>query len=208
MIEISNLKIQLSHFSLSLSQFTLSQKGLYLLKGNNGSGKSTLLNILAGLNNYYHGDIFFEKKDYNQLSRIEFARKIAYLPQMSELLPKIQGQEFIEQGLYIGGNSYLDYLVNELSIQNLLTKFCNQLSGGESQLLKFTRNLAINRPIILLDEPEIYLSKSNRFLISQLINKLSNNHLILIATHHEELYNPNQILNFIEYDDCHFKIKI
>lgn len=207
MLSISDLFIQFDNFSLSVPQLILSQNGIIMLKGDNGSGKSTLLRILSGLQSHYHGDIYINDNNIRQFSRLSFVQNIAFLPQINEILPQISGEEFIQQGLYIDGFSYLDDFISQLNISHLLTKFCHNLSGGECQLLRFVRNIAIHRPIILLDEPEAFLSKSNRLLIAQVITQLATSHLIIIATHHEELYTPYRILEFYEQEDYQFIIR-
>ena len=98
------------------------------------------------------------------------------------------------------------FLIEELQIAHLLSKSCNTMSGGEKQLLSFVRNLAIKKSVILLDEPDSFLSKSNRQKLVQLITKLSHSHLILFSSHQYELFSPSLILEIQETSDYHFQI--
>ena len=54
--------------------------------GPNGAGKSTLLNILNGSLNPQHGQVLLESASLFDYSRLELARKIATVPQFSEIV--------------------------------------------------------------------------------------------------------------------------
>lgn len=206
MIQVQNFFIQYQNFSLSLPYLHLENKGIVLLSGNNGCGKTSLLRSIAGFNDQYQGNILINNKPVKNMNRQEISQQIAYLPQISTTLPSLKGEDFIKQGLYLKGKDQSSLLIHDLSVQHLLKKNCASMSGGEKQLLCFIRNLALEKSIILLDEPESFLSKSNRTLLANMITHLSTNSLIIVSSHHGELYTPQLTLHFNEQNDYIFDI--
>ena len=206
MINISDYFVQFSQFSLTVPSLPLKDKGLVLLSGTNGSGKSTLLRSILNLHHNYQGLITLHDKDVKTLSRQEIAQEISYLPQVSMRLPEITGEDFIKQGLYLKGEDQYESLIDYLGISHLLVKNCQTMSGGEKQLVGFVRSLALKRKIIVLDEPESFLAKSNRQKIVALISSLAKDHLILLSSHHGDLYDPHINLYFDETEDYSFQI--
>ena len=206
MIRIQDFFIQHSDFHFSIPFLELPDTGLVLIHGTNGSGKTSLLRSITGFNTDYQGDIFLQNINIKDLSHTAIIQKISFLPQTSTNLPPMSGLEFIQQGLYLNGEDQSPFLIEELQIAHLLSKSCNTMSGGEKQLLSFVRNLAIKKSIILLDEPDSFLSRSNRQKLVQLITKLSQSHLILFSSHQYELFSPSLILEIQESSDYHFQI--
>ncbi|MGL4366932.1 MAG: ATP-binding cassette domain-containing protein [Brevinemataceae bacterium] len=205
MLQINNFSLQFKEFSLLINQCLFPSEGITLLIGDNGSGKSSLLNSIAGLNSSYQGSILIDNIDILSMSRKEIVSHIAFLPQINTSMPSISGQEFIDQGLYISNSGQTDFLVNTLEIHALLSKNCAYMSGGEKQLLRFVRNITVPRPFILLDEPESFLSKSNRKKLADLIHVLSKQAQIIISTHYPELYHSEKTLKLEEIDDYCFE---
>ncbi len=53
--------------------------------GPNGSGKSTLLRAIYGLGHRYDGQILWDGRDATEISRRDFARKVAVVSQFNSL---------------------------------------------------------------------------------------------------------------------------
>ncbi|MGL5956731.1 MAG: ATP-binding cassette domain-containing protein [Brevinema sp.] len=204
MISINNFSLTFPNFSLSIPSLVLPNKGLIFLNGANGSGKSSLFRAIIGLNPHYQGEILIE--NLNHLNPQQIIKKISYLPQISTTLPAITGQEFITQGLYLHGEDQSNYLIKQLRVEYLLQKTCSAMSGGEKQLLLIVRNLALKKNILILDEPDSFLSKSNKTLLSQLISELAQKRLIFMSSHQAEFYQAHHVYSLVETSDYHFTL--
>ncbi len=201
MITIKDFSLHFQDFSLSIPFLSFPDKGLILIKGTNGSGKSSLFRSIMGFNTHYNGEIIIKDNPTNII------KKISYLPQISTTLPNITGEEYITQGLYLGGEDQTQLLIDSLNVSHLLSKSCASMSGGEKQLLTIVRALAIKKDIIILDEPDSFLSKSNKSLLVNLISTLSQNHLVIISSHQYELYHPTHSHEITETTDYNFYLE-
>src|SRR5690606_7251429 len=67
--------------------------------GPNGAGKTTLLRAIVGLLPA-HGVVEVDGQDLSKLSPMQRARKIAYVPQRSELQARLSVYEVVAQGRY------------------------------------------------------------------------------------------------------------
>ena len=206
MIRIQDFSIQYSDFNFSIPYLQLPSTGLILIHGANGSGKTSLLLSITGFNKSYQGNIYLKNINIKELSHTNIIQQISFLPQISTILPPISGLEFVQQGLYLKGEDQTAFLIEQLQISHLLSKDCHTMSGGEKQLLSFVRNLAIKKSIIILDEPDSFLTKSNRQKIIDLITMLSHSHLVLFSSHQYELFSPTLFLEIKEITDYHFQI--
>ena len=83
-------------------------------------------------------------------------------------------------------------LLNLLGCQKLIDRYCNQLSGGELQMVMIARALISRPQLLVLDEPESNLDMKNQLRILDAIERASRemNTACLINTHF-----PNHALN-------------
>jgi iron complex transport system ATP-binding protein len=87
-------------------------KGAMLsLVGPNGAGKSTILKLMAGLIKPDSGKILFSGKDITLIPSKELARKVGYLPQVSQPVFPYNCFDYVMigrtpflKGLMLGGN--------------------------------------------------------------------------------------------------------
>ena len=166
--------------------------------GNNGSGKSTLLQTLAGLRKDA-GQIYFDDKDSQHLSRLALAQKLSLLMQSSIVHPYALAYNRIAQGLmpHVGfcstpdqqSSQLIEESAHKLKITHLLNKPLARMSGGEQRLVNIAKCLVNPRiSIILLDEPSVYLDFSQAAnLRKNLIEKAQLGALVIFASHDREL---------------------
>lgn len=138
--------------------------------GPSGCGKTTLLYLLSGLKKPEKGEIFFGGERLNG-----HRREIALVLQHYGLLPWKTVFQNASLGLRIRGFSKKEMketvlpILQELTIDHLLDRFPNQLSGGEKQRVAIARALALRPSLLLLDEPFSSLDAFTREHLQNLI---------------------------------------
>ena len=128
--------------------FTANSKELTLIVGPSGSGKSTLLTILGGLQAATSGQILLNGRDLNTLSKKQADNfrlsHIGFVLQSYSLVPYLTVQKQFELVKRIKPDNNLSaalftQYLERLGITNLLSKFPDQLSGGQTQRVAIAR---------------------------------------------------------------------
>jgi ABC-type nitrate/sulfonate/bicarbonate transport system ATPase subunit len=121
--------------------------------GPSGSGKSTLLNLLAGLDRPAGGEVRLRGAGHAR------AGEVAYMPQKDLLFPWRTVEDNAILGLEVGGMKKKDArervapLFEEFGLGGFEYSYPAQLSGGMRQRAALLRTVAMERPVLLLDEP-------------------------------------------------------
>lgn len=140
--------------------------------GANGAGKTTLLKSLLGLIRPDSGSIEIEGKLISEYTRVELARKLAYVPQLLEASVPFTVLDFVMMGRYAheGGFAQSDKDALEIAqdslgvigMQAFAQRTISTLSGGERQKICIAAALAQQAPILILDEPSAHLDPRQR----------------------------------------------
>ncbi len=156
--------------------FTLNPAESVALMGESGSGKSTLLHILAGLEPADAGNILLHEHNLTSLNdrqRAHIRRDyFGVIFQQLNLIPSLSVydnlvfQARLAQRLE---HHWLDHLIAELGLQQLLSRYPSQLSGGQQQRVAIGRALAAKTPYILADEPTGSLDEINAEQVMSLL---------------------------------------
>ncbi|MBZ6010846.1 ABC transporter ATP-binding protein [Leuconostoc gelidum] len=174
--------------------FTANSKELTLIVGPSGSGKSTLLTILGGLQAATSGQILLNGRDLNTLSKKQADNfrlsHIGFVLQSYSLVPYLTVQKQFELVKRIKPDNNLpaalftQYL-ERLGITNLLSKFPDQLSGGQTQRVAIARALYTNPDYILADEPTSALDSQRVDEVAKLFKGIAKNEnkAVVIVTH-------------------------
>jgi ABC-type bacteriocin/lantibiotic exporter with double-glycine peptidase domain len=153
----------------------------YLLLGESGSGKSTLLNILGGLETQYDGLVKFNSKNIKDYSHTQI---VSYNSQNNYIF----ADNFVENVTLFSTYDYNEELlmrvfkVSEQFERVRNSTNCQELSGGEQQIVRYCRQLLENKPIMLLDEAFSAIDHSNRNIILESLLSQKNK-LIIYITH-------------------------
>jgi iron complex transport system ATP-binding protein len=163
--------------------------------GPNGSGKSTLIRILSNALVPESGQILVKEMAIQKFSRKELARKIAVIPQQSQVDFPFRVLEVVLMGrapylkrFELESKRDLDIAKAALASTDCLDlgeRLLDEISGGEKQRVILARALAQEPEILLADEPTTYLDLHHQMKFMSLLSDLRrrNNISILFSTH-------------------------
>ena len=167
--------------------------------GPSGSGKSTLLGILAGLDSPSSGEIFINQKPLHESSEDVRAKirkeSVAFVFQNFELLAGLNALENVMLPIELKGKKnakdVAEIYLEKVGMQNRLTHYPQQLSGGEQQRVAIARAFACEADVLFCDEPTGNLDSSNSELIANLIfdTFMESSSALIIVTHDISLAN-------------------
>jgi ABC-type lipoprotein export system ATPase subunit len=167
---------------------------LVALKGRSGSGKTTLLNMIGGLDQPSHGDVFLYGQAVSRMSNRQLTdlrrRKIGFVFQTFAIMPAFSAIENVELMLRIAGmfKGRRQRAMRCLEIVGL-RQWANhrpwEMSGGQQQRVAIARALATHPTLILADEPTGELDSANGRQILALFRYIVEKEgvTVILATH-------------------------
>lgn len=163
-----------------------------------GAGKSTLLRILTGMYRANEGRVLIDGLDIHQVSRQFLGERIGYLQQDHRLFSGT-----LRENLLIGIPDPGDEVIRNIAEKTgLLAIIANHpkgldlpiaeggkgLSGGQRQLLAFTRLLLSKPDVWLLDEPTASMdSVTEQRCMTLLIEAIQPSDTVVLVTHKQHL---------------------
>ncbi len=155
--------------------------GWTAIVGPNGAGKSTLLRALAGLQRVDAGEVRLGGKPLAQWPLRERARKIAWLAQQGETSGELSVREVVHLGrlptLGLFGaptahdEARVDQALADAECAPWQQRRLHELSGGERQRVLLARALAVDAPLLLLDEPTTHLDPPHQVALVRLVQR-------------------------------------
>lgn len=144
--------------------FAVAQGELVILLGPNGAGKSTFVKAIAGMVPVHSGRIHLAGRDITDVApHRKLAEGLAFVPQTENVFASMSILENLQIAVAL-----LPKSERNLAIETMLTRFpdlavkpkrlAGALSGGQRQMLAVARALALNPPVLILDEPSAGLS--------------------------------------------------
>ena len=149
--------------------------------GSSGSGKSTLLGLLAGLDNPTGGKVLINAENLSDLDEDGRAalrgRSMGFIFQSFQLLPALTALENVMLPLQLAGREHAAEIarlaLKRVGLQDRLTHYPRQLSGGEQQRVAIARAFAPKPAILLADEPTGNLDQTTGQRIIDLLFELN-----------------------------------
>ncbi|WP_165224161.1 ABC transporter ATP-binding protein [Affinirhizobium pseudoryzae] len=144
--------------------FSVAQGELVVLLGPNGAGKSTFVKAIAGLVPIHAGTMTLNGRDITHVApHRKVAEGLAFVPQTENVFATMTILENLQIAV-----AHLPKAKRGAAIEALFTRFpdlaarpsrlAGALSGGQRQMLAVARALALDPPVIILDEPSAGLS--------------------------------------------------
>ncbi len=204
MIEVKNISKSFGDISvLNNINFTIDEGQSFAIIGESGRGKTSLLYLLSGLDNADSGSITIFGEDITKFdekkSSIFRAKHFGFIFQHHFLLNDLDALENALLPLRVTNSLHKKNEVLELfeyfGLQDRLSHFPDELSGGEKQRVAFIRALANNPDIVFADEPTGSLDKKNADKLQELL--LSKSKTLVVSTHN---------LDFAKQCDCCYTI--
>lgn len=139
------------------------EKGDFLaILGPSGSGKSTLLNMIGALDKPTEGQVLVDGVDVSKLNDNGLAnlrRKIGFVFQFFNLIPRLSARENVELAMSIAGldkndrRKRAEELLESVGLKERMNHKPAELSGGEQQRVAIARALANEPAFLIMDEP-------------------------------------------------------
>ncbi|WP_028593589.1 ABC transporter ATP-binding protein [Paenibacillus assamensis] len=173
---VSNIDVTIEH-------------GMFGLLGPNGAGKSTLLRMLATLQKPTTGTICVNGMTMeNDAHRIRGV--IGYLPQSFQAQPLMTGREFLDYVALMKGFSHtatrkrmVDKMLEEVNLTAKAKDKIKTYSGGMRQRLGIAQAMIGDPSVLIVDEPTAGLDPEERVRFRNLLNRFSNNRIVVLSTH-------------------------
>lgn len=195
---------------LSDVSLELGSTGIWPVIGRNGSGKTTLLLTLAHLLQAKGGSVNWNDKEISAMTHIERARLMSVVLTERMLPGGLDVKTLVAMGRfpYLGNFSkpgdadlkIIDEALHALRIDHLSHRKLYELSDGEKQKTLIARALCQDTPIMILDEPAVFLDYIARKEIIEILSSISKDRLVIYSTHELESVR-NQNWSFIHVKD-------
>lgn len=190
--------IEVEHISKSYGKkqvlrdvsFSAKQGECIAIAGANGCGKSTLLSILAGTLRPNGGtfrafdhDMFREPKERERI--------VGYVPQENPLIPELTAKDNLRlwycDSPYDMNEELEKGVLSMLGIPDFLNVKVSNMSGGMKKRLSIGCSVAMDPPVLIMDEPSAALDLLCKSFIRQYMAEYKKrNGIILITTHDEQ----------------------
>ena len=203
-LEVHNGCFEYTHGQQILKNiaFTLDGGQIMAVMGRNGIGKTTLIKCIVGILKWNAG---YSILNGNKSQINKPIKCVGYVPQAHKVSFAYSVRDMVVFGK-VGHRSYLaapgkndyalaDSILEKVGIYDLRDHPCNELSGGQLQLIFIARALINSPKLLVLDEPEAHLDFRNQIRLLKLIKDVvsKNNIACIINTHY-----PNHALRIAD----------
>ncbi len=180
--------------AMSIDQLSIKAGERVAILGPIGAGKSTILRLLSGLYRPQQGRILIDGLDMANINRLTLNQHIGYLQQDHRLFVGSLRENLLI-GLPDPGDEVLRQVMEWTGLLRLVSAHPKGLdlpiqeggrglSGGQRQLVAFTRLLLCRPDIFLLDEPTASMDEElERHCLGVLNEEISGGRTLVVVTH-------------------------
>ena len=195
-ISVSNIGFSIGEKKiLSDIGFIVEGGGLVGLIGPNGAGKSTLARLIAGLAKPESGKIDLDGRPLQSIGRKALAREIAYMPQGHTVHWALEVYQVVALGRlpHLGpfasvsdeDAGAIERAIDIADIRDFVDRDVTTLSGGERARVMLARALAVESPVLLVDEPIASLDPFHQIKVMHLLRSIAEQGRLVIAVLHD-----------------------
>ncbi|PZX19052.1 ATP-binding cassette subfamily B protein [Palleronia aestuarii] len=163
------------------------------LVGPSGAGKSTIIQLLLRFYDPQSGTIRLDGTDLAAMSRAEFRRHIALVPQ-DPVIFAASARENIRFGRPDASDAEVEAAARAAAAHTFLGELPEgydtylgergvMLSGGQKQRIAIARAILRDAPVLLLDEATSALDAESEQLVQQAVDRLAQGRTTLIVAH-------------------------
>jgi len=190
-----DLRVSLAERSVLQDVTFEPQSGWTAIVGPNGAGKSTLLRALAGLLPCAAGGVWLDGRPLDDWIAAERGRRVAWLAQQGESSGDLTVRDVVMLGRlpHLGlfdapgaaDHAAVDEAMHRCGCSAWQSRRLAVLSGGERQRVLLARALAVNAPVLLLDEPTTHLDPPHQVTVVRLMQQLAAAGTTVISVLHD-----------------------
>lgn len=172
-----------NHMILDDINLQMGENTIMTILGPNGVGKTTLLKCIMGFQKWKKGETYMDEKPLNEYSPKVFWQRTSYVPQAKQSVFSYRVIDAVMMGLNAKQNFFAtpkqeEYdkaqgVLETLGVSTLADKYCNELSGGELQMVMMARALISEPELMILDEPESNLDMKNQLRVVNTIQRVA-----------------------------------
>lgn len=175
-------------------EFSIKEGEFVVVVGPSGAGKTTVLNILGGMDTATEGTVLIAGSNiagYSEKQLTKYRRdEIGFVFQFYNLVQNLTAKENVELASQICKEPLdADLVLKEVGLEERMSNFPAQLSGGEQQRVAIARALAKNPKLLLCDEPTGALDYLTGKSILKLLQDTcrERNMTVIVITHNTAL---------------------
>ena len=206
-IVINDLEWRYEHtkeFALKKVNLSIEENSFTGIVGANEQGKTTLISAISGLiphsyNGIYRGSVHVLDEEVKSKDALDLATHVGFVFADPEAqFTAMTVEEELVFGLENMGFSMgeikekLEWAAGVTMIEDLLDKSPYDISGGQKQRVAIACVLAMNPPIIIMDEPTSMIDPLGKQFIFQILRTLkeAGEHTLLVVEHNIEQLAP------------------
>ena len=169
--------------------------GLIGVVGPNGAGKSTLARAIAALVKPVAGRVLLDGRDVGTFDRPTLARRIAFLPQGQMVHWPLSVERLVALGriphlapfsaLGADDRAAVERAIARADLTKLRDRTVTELSGGERARALIARALAVEAPVLIVDEPLAALDPGHQLQLMDLLKIEAERGRLVIAILHD-----------------------
>jgi len=176
MLKIENLSVSYGeHLVLDRLNLNFAANEIHGVLGMNGAGKTTLFNAMYGFLPRETGECLLNEE-------VLINKNIAFLETRNYFYPFMNGREYLQ----LLALSNPDFDIDEWNalFELPLNRLIDQYSTGMKKKLAFLGILALNRPVIILDEPFNGVDIESNEKIYQILERIKDTGKIILLSSH------------------------
>ena len=173
----------------ALDRFTYSfHEGIYGLLGPNGAGKSTMMGIITTGLRATSGTVCFNGTDIASMGA-DYRALVGFMPQQQRLYEDFTLLRFLYYVASLKGckkkdvAENIDEIIRSVNLWEVRNERIGTYSGGMKQRTLLAQALVGNPAILIMDEPTVGLDPKERVHFRELVEKVAEDKIVIIATH-------------------------